>query len=84
MGLKQNFYINNNKREQAVTFLQKQTIKIKQFKKLINLLPNLASVKPDLFLLSFEKLIFQRGLRFIHALSLQANNLRFSKSRQSI
>ena len=50
LKLEQKLHISNKKREQAVFFLQQQTVKVKRYKKMINALQSLAFTKPDKFL----------------------------------
>lgn len=84
LGLEQDLHISNDEREQAVTLLREQTIKVKRYEKLIDALQNSASVKPDTPLPSIEKPTPQRGPTFTHALSPQANTPRPSESRRPI
>lgn len=53
--LKQELSISNEKKEKIIAFLEQQTIKVKHYKRMINVLKNLVSIKPDTFLSSIEK-----------------------------
>ena len=47
LGLEQELHISNEKREQAVSLLQQQTVKVKRYKKMIDALQSSAFAKPD-------------------------------------
>lgn len=74
LGLEQDLHISNVEREEAVTLLQKQAKKLKQYEKIIDNLQNATSVTPDTSLASVEQSTNQRHSVFTHALSAQANN----------
>ena len=57
LGLEQELHISNEEREQAVSLLQQQTVKVKRYKKMIDALQSSVFVKPDKFLPFIENLI---------------------------
>ena len=54
LRLEQKLFISNEKREQAVSLIQQQTVKVKHYEKMINALQSLAFAQLDKFL-SFIK-----------------------------
>ena len=73
MGLEQDLHISNEEREQAVTLLQEQAKKLKQYEKMIDTLQNTASITLDTPLASIKQSTHQRHPVFTHVLSSQAN-----------
>ena len=82
LGLEQELHISNEEREQAVSLLQQQTVKVKRYKKMIDALQNSAFAKPDKLLPSIKSSIDQCGSTFTHALSPLVNNQSRSKSKR--
>ena len=82
LGLKQKLYISNEEREQAVSLLQQQTVKVKRYKKMIDALQSSVFAKTDKLLPSIESPIDQRGSTFTHALSPLVNNQSRSESKR--
>ena len=82
LKLELKLYISNEKREQAVFLLQQQTVKVKHYMKMIDVLQSLAFAKPDKSLPSIESPINQRGSTFTYVLSLLVNNQSRSKSKR--
>lgn len=80
LKLKQKLHISNEKKEQKVFFLQQETLKVKRYKKMIDVIQKLASVKPDKFLSSIKTPIDQLGLVFIHTLLSSVNKQPLKKS----
>ena len=80
--LEQECYISNKENEQVISLLQQQTVKIKCYKKMIDVLQSLVFAKPDKFLPSIKSLIDQCGSIFIHALLPLVNNQSQSKSKR--
>ena len=68
LGLDKKVYIIYEKREQAVSVLQQQTVKVKRYVKIIDVLQNFAFTKPDKLLSSIKTSINQYGSTFINAL----------------
>lgn len=67
LKLVQKLHISNKKREQAVSFLEQQTVKVKCYKKMIDALQGLVSTKPDKLLSSIEKPIISTAQHlYIH------------------
>ena len=54
LELEPEIHISNKKKEQAVSLLQQQTVKVKRYKKMIDVLQSSAFAKPDKLLLSIE------------------------------
>ena len=69
LELEQELYISNEKREQAVSLLQQQTVKVERYKKMIDALQSSSFAKPDKSLLSIKSFINQRSSTFTHVLS---------------
>lgn len=84
LALEQEFHISNNEKQQAISLLQKLTVKIKQCKKMINILQSLFFTKLDKILPSIKKLIGQHGSIFTYILSLLVNRQTANKSYLSI
>ncbi len=82
LGLEQELYISNEEREQAVSLLQQQTVKVKRYERIIDALQSLVSPKPDIPLLSIKRPINQRGPAFTYALSPLVNRRPPSKSQR--
>ena len=82
LGLEQKLYINNEEKEQAVYFLQEQTVKVKCYKKMIDALQSLAFAKPDKPLPSIESFIDQCDSTFTHAFLPLVNNQSQSKNKR--
>ena len=55
LGLEQELYISNKEREQAVSLFQQQTVKVKYYEKMIDILQSPPSIKPDKPLLFIER-----------------------------
>ncbi len=73
LGLEQELYISNEEREQAVSLLQQQTVKVKRYKRMIDALQSSVPLKPDIPLPSIERSIDQCGSAFTHVLSPLVN-----------
>lgn len=73
LGLEYKLYISNNKREQTVSLFPKQTVNVKYYEKIIDILQNSISVKPDKVLLLIERLINKCSSIFTHVLSSLVN-----------
>ena len=73
LGLEQDLYISNKKKELVIILFKKQAKKLKQYKRMIDKLQNTFIVKPNKIFSSIKKLIYQYYLAFIYALSPQAN-----------
>lgn len=58
----------NEEKKQAVTILEQQTVKIKPYEKMIDVLQSFLSKKLVKPLLSIDRHTEQRGLAFVHAL----------------
>ena len=82
LGLEQELHISNEEREQAVSLLQQQTVKVKRYEKMIDVLQNSVPLKPDIPLPSIERSIDQRGPAFTHALSPLVNRRPPSESQR--
>ena len=82
LGLEQELHISNEEREQAVSLLQQQTVKVKRYKKMIDVLQSSAFAKPDKFLPSIKSPLSQCGSIFTHALSILVNNQSQSKNKR--
>ncbi len=82
LGLEQELYISNEEREQAVSLLQKQNVKVKRYKRMIDVLKSLVPLKPDISLPSIERPIDQHGLVFTHTLSPLVNRQPPSESQR--
>ena len=82
LGLEQELHISNEEREQAVSLLQQQTVKVKRYEKMIDALQSSAFAKPDKPLPSIESPIDQRGSTFTHALSPLVNNQSRSENKR--
>ena len=65
--------MSNEEREQAVALLQQQTLKVKHYEKIIDVLQSSPSTKLDKHLSSIKKPIEQYSLAFIYALSPLVN-----------
>lgn len=61
--------MSNQKKEQAVSLFQQQTLKVKYHEKMINILQSLAFAKSNKLLLFIKKIIDQYSSSFIYALS---------------
>lgn len=72
--------MSNKKRKQIIFFLQQQTIKIKYYEKIINIIENLAFIKLDKALLFIKISINLCNSVFIYVLSLLVNKQLLSKS----
>ena len=57
LGLEQELHISNEEREQAVSLLQQQTVKVKRYEKMIDALQSSVFAKPDKPLPSIESSI---------------------------
>ncbi len=68
LGLEYELHISNEKREQAVSLLQLQSVKVKRYEKMIDVLQSSVSLKPNIPLPSIEKRIDQHGPAFTHVL----------------
>ena len=82
LGLEQELHISNEEREQTVSLLQQQTVKVKRYEKMIDALQSSASAKPDKPLPSVERPIDKRGSTFTHALSPLVNRQTPSESQR--
>ena len=82
LGLEQELHISNEEREQAVSLLQQQTVKVKRYEKMIDALQSSVFAKPDKPLPSIESFIDQRGSTFTHALSPLVNNQSRSENKR--
>ena len=82
LGLKQELHISNEEREQAVSLLQQQTVKVKRYERMIDTLQSSVPLKPYILLSSIERPTDQRGSAFTHALSPIVNRRPPSVSQQ--
>ena len=55
LRLEQELHIRNEEREQAVSFLQQQTIKVKRYERMIDAIQSSVPLKPDIHLPSIKK-----------------------------
>ena len=55
LRLEQELHISNEKREQVVSFLQQQTVKVKRYERMIDTLQSLVPLKPDIPLPSIKR-----------------------------
>ncbi len=55
LRLEQELYISNKKREQAVSLLQQQIVKVKRYERMIDALQISVPLKPDILLPSRER-----------------------------
>ena len=74
LTLEEELYISNEEKEQAVSLLQQQVVKIKRYKKMMDALQILVFAKPDKPLPFIKSPIDQCGLIFTHALLPLVNN----------
>ncbi len=73
LGLEQELHISNKEREQAVSLLQQQIVKVKHYERMIDALQSSVPLKPDIALPSIKRPIDQRGSAFTHTLSPLVN-----------
>ncbi len=55
LRLEQELHISNEEKEQAVSLLQQQTVKVKRYKRMIDALQSSVPLKPDIPLPSIER-----------------------------
>lgn len=69
LGLEQDLFISNEETKQAIIFFQKHAKKLKQYERMIDILQNATSVKPNTSFFSVKKPTQKHHSIFIQVLS---------------